>query len=404
MRNLNLLVNWKENIKTFAWRNALQNTSPYSEINRIYETLTSFIPENQLIVKDIYRDHNSITQILTNYDIVSIYQLLDYVLIIEYFQNHPNKECVRLKNKEGQINFNEFDDRLFELYFNKLLNDNSLKTRIDKSYTLKTGIKKPLDSFLDYNNKEYLVECKKVNFDRMRLIERLLSKVLNSINRFKKDLHISEVFKGFVGIKKQSFSSADIHKIFNSFDSQTKKYFSDYRNNKDKNLNLEHVLENEVFKLYLTPAYYDKKIEKKNLDSTFKHYISFNSNSFDYANNRFKLDIAILVNFNDLENQLVAKIKKKIKQHKESSINDKLIIFGFDATIRNNRLDGHIPDLDKVLKRINFDFIDNKQLSIVFLIKTFSSQKPTVKLSLAYDDNFDLKLRETLLKLQYNWW
>lgn len=400
---MNVLDKWIENIKIFVWRNALQNTEPFSEINRIYKSLASFVPESQLIVSNSFRDNNPLTKILLNYDIVSIYQLLDIVLVIEYYQNHPDKESIRLKNNQGQINFNEFENRIFELYFNKILNDNSIKTSIDKSYFLKSGIEKPLDSFISYNGKEYLVECKNVKLERIKLIEWLVSKMFDSINRFKKDLHIAEVFKGFIGIKKQSFDSKDIHEIINSFDKQVKKYFSEYRNNKDSILRVEQNIENEIFKLYLAPAYFESKTEIETLKSSYLHYVSFNPDNFDYVNSRFKLNLSISINHNDLEEQLLNKIKKKIKQHKEADINDKLIVFGFESVIRNNNINGRIPDLERVLKGINFDFIGNKELSIVFLIKTFSNQKPNVKLSLAYNDDFDMTLKKTLLNLKYNW-
>lgn len=400
---MNLLDNWLEKTKALAWRNALQNIPPYSEINRIYKVLSSFVPVNQLQILNDYSDHNPLTRILINYDVVSIYQLLDIALLIEYYQSHPNNESISLKNNKGQVNFNEFEDRLFELYINKILNDNSLETRIDKSYFLESGIKKPIDSVLNYRDKEYLIECKKIGLEKSKLFEKLVSKLISSINRFKNDLHISEVFKGYIGIKKQSYTSKDIHELINSFDNLIKAYFREFRNNKDNILKIEHEIENDIFKIYILPAYYDKKIDSEFLKTKFFHHISFNSSNFDYAKSLFKLDISISLNHNNLKTQLMDKIEKKINQHKKADIDDQIIVLGFESVIRDNQLEGRIPELERIIKKMNFDFIDNKKISILFLIKTYSSQKPRLEIKLAYNDNFDPNLKDTLLSLQNKW-
>ena len=398
---MDYLRKWEDDLKIIAWKQANKNTWPSTEIPRIAKLFKDFFPTDTYTQNANIPPKNFLVELLIQRNESSFKSLLEIYRILKYYIEHPDKDSIRLKNNEGQVNFNEFRERLFELYVNMLFNENQLTTRIDENYLVENSVVKPIDSVLYFCGEKYLIECTMINISKVSKFNNLCTNIQKSISRFSKDFHISEIFNCYIGFKDKKISKPLYHKAYEEFNALLKSYFADYRNNPNKTIKPLYKKTAEEYEIILQSDYLAIQEANEEFQNRFPNYILINNENVDNLSGLFKQVYHLRIDHSDLKDKITRKIKEKKVQHSKAPHPNRIIVIGAETILFDKSVKYRNPDLKEIIRQIDFERSLKQGITVLFLIKEYAGYHYKLHIGLAArkDINKDLKTRLEGIKI-----
>lgn len=390
------LENWKTQLRTFAFRNALINRFPYNELNDIVQNIRDFFPENYFFETGAKR--NFLVPILSSFGMSSMLKMCEFSHSIKYLKKFPN---VYKSVSGGQVNNREVRDRLFEAFLNSIFHENGLNVNLDDAYTPNKNISKPLDGSFTFKNQKYLIECKKIYNEKEDHVRDIINHFNRLLNKFNQNFTHLELFGGYVIFKSDSISRNDKNLVERKLLEFTKAFFNETKNNNTESQKLVHTFENENLKISFMSHFFLEH-RKKEMKDSHSNIIIFDTELKNGLTGLVDLTFDVRLNYLDVTNFIAQKVKKKIQQHNAAHGYHRIITLEFEnihdiVGLRNSlAVEKEFFSNNKIKSKIS------KDCSLFIILKNISDVY-RVDYSLFANQEFDPELRKILTNLKINW-
>ena len=389
----NLLDIWKNNIDQLKWKLARPFDPPFKDVNKIIENLLTIFPKEDFIMQNgKISNINFLTSLLISNPIIALHKLSEYSKSIEFLNNHPDN----LELHQGRINYDEIQDRFFELFVNRLLENSGLKTSLTDSYQINGKIK-PIDGSFNYQGQRYLVECKKIYNSKQDLIKELVFETLSFHLKFSTSFSLEELFGGYIRFKNPKLNPKLKNSALEKFRELLKEYYKTFRNNNSDTIKGHFEFKNDDFEIVLMPALMFSN-QKENIYKESGDIILFeakmkNENSITGV---VELKYNVKLSHYNLEDFLYRKMKDKISQHRNSPINNKIFAFEFENVSNFNQFKNSLPIKSEFFEKDRFAKLVDNQTAILLVLKSVGVEEVRMDFGVVSSNKFNKQLKYKL--------
>lgn len=324
------------------WKRADHNSAYFQNVGVIYDVLKAFYGYNEFDVSK-GNSGNWIFHIVANRQTYSLILLSEHVELLRYLDTIPTDQFKTIRNREGQVNHREINERLFEVYVSYILSKSGLRTYFDRFYTDKLNNTKPIDVLVELNSTTYNVEVTKF-YDPYK--EELLSLGRQFAIRAyqlgqKRQVNIDELFSGYIAFRKKSLQS--LKPLVALFNKKVKEHFHNFKRPENQTIRAVPKISNDDFEFLIEPTYLDRFNDYNNLLKHFYGFMKFRLRC-DISTMKVTWDVAAEINsdMSELNEQLIRKIEEKINQHRAYAGN-KLIVIGIESVPSTHRKGSALP-------------------------------------------------------------
>lgn len=396
----NLIDKWKSFIIEEKWKNGLINDPIFSQVDNICNTLKDFFSPQDFDQDNI--KGNWIAYILASRNFSSLLQLNEITELINYYKKLSNteKNAFRLRNKkDNSINYKELRNILFEFFVNNSLEKLGLNPSCIDSYKDEKGALKPLDSSFTFNEKKYIIECKKIHAQKASdFMEFAIRIALKFRNRGEtKTVFTDEMVSGYIGIKTDKDLPSILNQIEQDFNILFKKYFCSFKDKNKVFIQGYAPIENDKYKICMEPDFLNKyENEYPKSLTKFDYYLKFQTRASNIIQGKAEANFFIHITHKKVSQFVSEKIKKKIKQHKSTNAHRIIFVEIENTQIQNG---GSIPLTKEKFDINEFSKLISKNTSIVFILKTVTSLEQKYDIGFLRDSGFDQELSTKILKI-----
>lgn len=398
----NLLDEWRDYFLSLKWKLGLQNDVLFLKIDDIYNNIRDFFSIEDYTNKlGEINEPNFIKSLLAGRHRGSLSYLREISRILDFYREIKHTNNYNLINSYGKVNFSEFRDRFFEIYINMLLYEQGIKSDLNASYLDKNKRLRPLDSHFRFNEKDYIIECKKIYNEKGEVFWDLGYRIIVYTRKFTKDIEASELFSGFIVFKNDTKFRSLKNRAIVKYNELLKKYFMEFRNNSSSTLKIAQKYEDDDIIIEIRPSYtFDELTVKEELEGKFKDYLIFSMTAKNVISGSANLTISNRINYQNPNELLFKKINDKIKQHSDLNCH-KIYVFEIESLDIFDYTRFPIP-----IKKENLDWkklnkLMHRDLSILIIIKTMTSGHLISDSGLLTPSHFDNELLQVLTSLNY---
>jgi hypothetical protein len=339
---MNYLDLWKEAMLLEKWKRADHNSTYFQNVGVIYDVLKTFYGYNEF---DFSKGNsgNWIFHIVANRQTYSLILLSEHVELLRYLDTISTDQYKSLRNREGQVNHREINERLFEVYVSYILSKSGLQTFFDQFYIDKLNNTRPIDVLVELNSASYNVEVTKF-YDPYK--EELLSLGRQFAIRAyqlgqKRQVNIDELFSGYIAFRKKSLQG--LKPLVTLFNEKVKEHFHNFKRPENQTIRAVPKISNDDFEFLIEPTYLDRYNDYNNLLKNFYGFMKFRLRC-DISTMKVTWDVAAEINsdLSELNEQLIRKIEEKIDQHRTYAGN-KLIVVGIESVPSTHKKGSALP-------------------------------------------------------------
>ena len=396
---INLIDDWKQKIDIYKWRNGLWNIKPFINSDEIIENILYIFPKEDFDFENPNSPKilkNFIALLIYSQPLIALHKLDEYSKSIKYLRDHPDD--LDLKNlRRTKVNYAELQNRLFELFINRLLHNNNIEVQLNDYYMLK-GTKKPLDGSFNFEQETYLIESKKIYSTKQELIKSLALETLAYHDKFSKNFSILELFGGYIKIKTTKLNPGLKNLARQKFQEYLSKYYKEFRNNNSDTIK-QYQFSNDELEIKILPAIIFDSI-KKDLYDESSDIIIFQT-KFKTPNSIsgvIKLTYNVKLSHFGLEDHVFNKMKDKLKQHEEAPIRNKIFAFEFE-NIENFTYNNSLPVNRPFFQNKRFASLVEKYTSILLVIKNVNEKGVSMDIGVMSSSFFNPRLVQKLNNL-----
>jgi hypothetical protein len=399
----NLIKYWKNFILQFKWKNGLISYPILFEdqINKIIATLENFFPDNYFLAEQskaaLRKDQNWIHLILSSDKISSVFQLNEISDLLAHYNSIevPGKNIFIKEN--GEVDNTTFRDKIFEVFINDLLHQNGLECQINQFYLTEEGNKKPLDSYFNFNGKEYLVECKKIYNSKMQNLKILswnLEKRFKIISE-KYSIYPDQLFSGYIGFKSKKIDEKIINQAEEKFIILVKQYFIAL-SPQAKDILIPSPIETDNLLIDFKPIYlrdFEECIKISNKE--YENSICFSTQAKNPLKGQITAHFRVNVTHNSLIRQTRELISDKFNQHKQTKY-CKIVAIEIENSMIDNELGNSLPLSQEDFRSKDILSLIRENRSLLVVFKNITDTGIQYKFGFIHNNSFDRKLSNIL--------
>lgn len=412
---IDLLRDWYLKMSAHYWKLAFYpiNTNQDKLLNLkslriIYDNLSIFFPEETYSIKKTKGQLK--LNWLQNYLYIPDPRFLGYArelaIVINYYESSAH-QLQKLNIKPKDKNITRLRDRFFELFVNFILENNGINSNPNASY-MHESIEKPLDSYFEFNDKKYLIECAKLYDIKQSVLLKTVTKVIKKVFVVKGKMVRMQVHmqpSGYILFKSTKNINLTEYQIENSFNEAFNQYLTNMNSN-DEVIQPYAIIENDIYKVFVGSNLFFKFSEN---DEQFKgsDLLIFFQCNIKYNNIQiatFNINAIQKRNTQEEYKIITDKIKFKKEQHKNASDFHLIIFLEFEQGISVNEEE---RPLDIDFKYLNFDrflgYVDEKT-SLLFLSKRYNNMRAYYETKFLCHESYDPELSHKLNHLKFPAW
>jgi hypothetical protein len=333
-KSRDLLQEWKERVSWLKFNLHRPTDKVFNDAIRTEQVLRAFFnPSDYTITRNGIDESNFLVYLLVSKHEKDIRLLNEMAELIEYAQQ--NKQKVALKSNSNTVDHAGLSKALFEVYINKFLNDKSIATVDNASYTDGNGRIKPLDNYFEFNGQSYLVECLRVadsdSLSLMQLSDRLMHVL------FANKITPDQAYRGHIGIKATKSIAMHIdaakHKVVDMF----LKYLAAFNDVKDNTISIPAKFTSDGYDIDIMPFEMGTTHESEWEKGIYNNLITFQVQTDMNKPDGGKLIVSgnRVTTESDMNSRLFEKVRRKRQQHKDAVIN-KIFFVEIDSTFGVN--------------------------------------------------------------------
>jgi hypothetical protein len=345
---------------------------------------------------------------LLSRNISSLFQLYEITELLNYYNKLSIEEqkALRLKrSRDNSINYKELRNILFEIFINYYLQKNNLNPSFIDSYYDNKGRQKPLDSSFIFNGEKYIVECKKLYSEKYAIFREFAARIALKFKKRgeKQTVYTDEMVSGYIVLKTDKDLKITLNKAEQGFNEIFKKYFHSLKNKSDEIIKIPPRIENDKYIICIEPDFSGKyENEYPNSLSKYDYYVKFYTRANDFIQGQSKANLEVCIKHKKVSHFVSEKVKEKIKQH--HSFGSHRIIF---IEIENTNIQ-HKDGYSIPLRKDNLDINEfakhiNDKTSIVFVLKSVTTEEIKYDVGVLKNSNFDYELSMKLENILKNY-
>lgn len=317
---VNFFQQWYDEMLAFKWKHVLQDHILFQNLSEIKKELELFFDTEDFITAAPLNPKNWLLHLLHDRQPGAISLMAELAELLRYLRISRTGESYRFRLKNGRMNYNGLEEKLFEVYICYLFYQTGLDPQVGRSYLSKEGNEKEIDLLVTIGQQTYIIEVTKYydGFqDELLGLSKYIVRLMAELQK-KKNIQRHEMLSGYIAFKTRNINAVRENK--NAFQNRLNQFFHAFRSVKENNIKIKNKIVLEAYESDIESAFNEH--HDLTYETILKPYLAsirFKT-SYDVRTGMIQCQESVVYQptTKEVQQRLEEKIREKLQQHRDS--------------------------------------------------------------------------------------